>query len=295
MKMQAAKARDEDMVFQRGILQHAQHDNAELARTKKHWARYPLGLGRCVPDIPGWRQVHAERARKMMSTKGQGERWFEFRDLVQSSHIIPNFSRLGFQIVRTPPKIHAKLLTKLMAGLPHAKNEVMNPTLKTILGVDAGGATPKFILQEAFNQGIMADLKPVHEQWSKTSLLPSACYGFRIYQNGSTLNMHHDMARDRIISSIVHVGHDPDSEPWPIVIEGFDGRTYEVVLEAGEMLLYESAKCMHGRPRPFRGKWYSSLFIHYRPTWWRDPDREIQLAVPPGASHRPPAEGICIQ
>jgi hypothetical protein len=45
-------------IRQPGIHQHAQHENAELTRTKNHWAKYPLGLGRCVPDTPGWRQVH---------------------------------------------------------------------------------------------------------------------------------------------------------------------------------------------------------------------------------------------
>ena len=25
---------------------------------------------------------------------------------------------------------------------------------------------------------------------------------------------------------------------------------------------------MHGRPRPFDGEWYSSLFVHYRPREW---------------------------
>ena len=38
-----------------------------------------------------------------------------------------------------------------------------------------------------------------------------------------------------------------------------------VNLEPGDMLFYESAKCMHGRPRPFKGKYYSSIFIHYLP------------------------------
>ena len=36
-------------------------------------------------------------------------------------------------------------------------------------------------------------------------------------------------------------------------------------LKPGQLLLYESAKCTHGRPRTFRGHWYTSLFIHYRP------------------------------
>jgi hypothetical protein len=32
------------------------------------------------------------------------------------------------------------------------------------------------------------------------------------------------------------------------------------------MLLYESAKCLHGRPQPFEGDGYSNIFLHFQPT-----------------------------
>ena len=77
--------------------------------------------------------------------------------------------------------------------------------------------------------------------------------------------MHVDISRSHVISCILHIDHDPESEPWPIAIEDFQGNTNEVVLESGDMLFYESSKCLHGRPRRFNGKWYSSVFIHYYP------------------------------
>ena len=46
-------------------------------------------------------------------------------------------------------------------------------------------------------------------------------------------------------------------------------------MEPGEALLYESARCMHGRPIPLQGKEYSNIFVHYRPVgkpkWFSDP------------------------
>lgn len=42
--------------------------------------------------------------------------------------------------------------------------------------------------------------------------------------------------------------------------------THEVTLTSGDILFYESSKCFHGRPRPFNGTWYSSVFVHYYPT-----------------------------
>jgi hypothetical protein len=32
-----------------------------------------------------------------------------------------------------------------------------------------------------------------------------------------------------------------------------------------QMLFYESAKCLHGRMKAFRGDYYGSIFLHYRP------------------------------
>ena len=31
------------------------------------------------------------------------------------------------------------------------------------------------------------------------------------------------------------------------------------------MLFYESAACIHGRRRKFKGKYYGSIFLHYQP------------------------------
>lgn len=86
-----------------------------------------------------------------------------------------------------------------------------------------------------------------------------------------------------MISCILHVDHSPDSEPWPIFIEDFQGNTNQVVLESGDMLFYESSKCHHGRPTKFNGSWYTSVFVHYIPTEY---DREgamleTQYAIPP--------------
>jgi len=87
------------------------------------------------------------------------------------------------------------------------------------------------------------------------------------------------------------VGHDahPDSEPWPLVLEDFKGNTNEIYLEKGDMLFYESSKCFHGRPKRFRGEWYSSLFVHYYPEGWEgeEVNLESHFRIPPGWERGP--------
>ena len=97
--------------------------------------------------------------------------------------------------------------------------------------------------------------------------------------------MHVDHIRTHIISCVYHIGSSDNAEPWPLVIEDFDGTTNLVTLTPGDMLLYESAKNLHGRPIPFRGSWYTSLFIHFRPKdpQWIEDDYELNVrsAIPP--------------
>ena len=160
----------------------------------------------------------------------------------------------------------------------------------------------------------------MHEEWSGIELVGATAYGLRLYQNNSRLLMHVDKSSTHVISCILHIDHSEDSEPWPIVIEDFQGNTNEVILENGDMLFYEvrvisnwsffkftliavlwltalnpsfinqSSKCFHGRPKPFKGSWYSSIFVHYYPKFdWVGPDRnkETHYAIPKHWGERP--------
>ena len=55
-------------------------------------------------------------------------------------------------------------------------------------------------------------------------------------------------------------------EPWTVEIYDFAGRLHEIEMQPGDIVYYESAKCLHGRMRPLRGARYSNIFVHYRPT-----------------------------
>mmetsp|Transcript_13800 Transcript_13800/g.29373 ORF Transcript_13800/g.29373 Transcript_13800/m.29373 type:complete len:172 (+) Transcript_13800:610-1125(+) len=107
--------------------------------------------------------------------------------------------------------------------------------------------------------------------------------------------MHVDKSGTHIVSAILHVDHDPKSKPWPIIIEDYYGNINEVILEKGDVLLYESSKCFHGRPRRFEGEWYTSLFIHYYPSDWKRTydNLEVHYRIPPEWSDvLPPKPGL---
>lgn len=50
------------------------------------------------------------------------------------------------------------------------------------------------------------------------------------------------------------------------------------------MLFYETAACLHGRMTPFKGKYFGSLFLHYKPAdknVWDFTSDDVINNVPP--------------
>lgn len=68
-----------------------------------------------------------------------------------------------------------------------------------------------------------------------------------------------------VASAILNVAQDVD-EDWPTEIYDHDGQAHNITLHPGEMLLFESASCIHGHPFPLKGRYYASIFIHFEPT-----------------------------
>lgn len=112
---------------------------------------------------------------------------------------------------------------------------VENPNLK------GGGLVLKNMLWDAAHEGIQTWFGPDAE----VSLAPASLYGIRVYGEGSVLAPHVDRL-PLVSSAIINVAQDVD-EPWPLEIFGHDGKAYNVTLDVGEMLLYESHSVIHGK------------------------------------------------
>jgi hypothetical protein len=62
------------------------------------------------------------------------------------------------------------------------------------------------------------------------------------------------------------------------------GNLHTVNLEEGQTLFYESSKCLHGRMKTFKGRYYGSIFLHYQPVdkdIWNYSIDDVIAAVPP--------------
>eukprot|EP01036_Dinobryon_divergens_P032554 gene32554-42170_t len=115
-----------------------------------------------------------------------------------------------------------------------------------------------------FKDKLSADLKGILEEWYGGSLVLTSIYGIRKYNNGSVLRMHVDTVNTHVVSAIINVDQEVDKD-WPLLILDHEDNEHNVVMQAGDMVLYESAKLLHGRPDPFVGSHYDNIFIHYKP------------------------------
>ena len=172
----------------------------------------------------------------------------------------PSFTETGFAKMKTPSAVHRALRAAYDARVDRHFTETADE-----LHMPTG--TPDFIDIEDIKGHFHFALQSMHEEWSGQELQPTAVYGLRVYRNGQTLLPHIDTLETHVISSIVHIAHDTNT-PWPLWITDLQGNEHEIVLEEGEMLLYESARCPHARLVPLDGTAYCSLFVHYRPVGW---------------------------
>lgn len=72
----------------------------------------------------------------------------------------------------------------------------------------------------------------------------SSLYGIRIYTSESILATHVD--RDPLISSAIINVDQSVTEPWPLEVYGHDGNAYNITMEPGDLVLYESHSILHG-------------------------------------------------
>jgi len=198
---------------------------------------------------------------------------------------VPKFTKVGFEKAQIPTEIYSAILTeyerlKSSPSQEHCSQGVINceeivsdeemeeSSLKEIQ------KTYMMLLSDKTLDLLEGGLKPLAEAWADVELIHTSTYGIRRYTNGSWLTSHVDRFNTHVISAILNIGQQVE-EAWPLYIKDNDGRSHEVFLAPGQMVWYESARAVHGRPRPFVGEYYDNLFIHFKPvgSWYSQPFR----------------------
>ena len=161
-----------------------------------------------------------------------------------------NFTELGFKKVKAPREVFQHI------------QEFYNNNfhLKELEGNEIGETTnnhwisPTYMVNmensnlrggEELRKQIWSSVEDEISEWVNLELKTSALYGIRVYTNGAILSPHIDDL-PRICSAIINVAQDVD-EDWPLEVIGHNGKAYNVTMEPGDMILYESHSLIHGR------------------------------------------------
>jgi prolyl 4-hydroxylase len=195
---------------------------------------------------------------KWFRNKGQGPMFIK-----ESQEYIPNYTQIGFKKEKLDDRLFEKIKKFYLSNLGKSEPEYVAGHVVQIKKTgDLGSHVIE--LSKQLKQETHDSLKPVLESWSKAELIPTFVYGIRIYEKGAVLSSHRDRLKTHIISAIINVDQEVDEE-WPLVIEDNYYRKHQVFLKPGEMVFYESARLIHGRPIPLKGKHFANIFCHFMP------------------------------
>mmetsp|Transcript_19014 Transcript_19014/g.39797 ORF Transcript_19014/g.39797 Transcript_19014/m.39797 type:complete len:506 (-) Transcript_19014:250-1767(-) len=183
-----------------------------------------------------------------------------------------NYTSLGFQKIRAPEDVWRQVKAFWEANKDESNWQVENWPKGNTYTNHWKAPTYVVSVEDTRLRGAGSRLKKsvwdaartTIQEWTGEELTECSMYGIRVYTEGSILATHVDRM-PLVSSAILNVDQDVD-EPWPIEVYGHDGLAYNVTMEPGDMVLYESHSVLHGRPFPLKGRYYANVFIHFEPT-----------------------------
>lgn len=148
---------------------------------------------------PSWNPHESEQFKYAMSLRdrelqlipGTDERWENYVQYTQS-RLVPRFTEVGFKVIKIPDNIFAMLKEAVDEGIANWDNLRLEKQIDAVY-------TPlpsKFVDMLEVNAAVHEALLSLHEEWvGGMKLKKTSAYGVRLYQNGSSLIMHHDKVR----------------------------------------------------------------------------------------------------
>eukprot|EP00928_Gymnodinium_smaydae_P024858 TRINITY_DN1999_c0_g1_i1.p1 TRINITY_DN1999_c0_g1~~TRINITY_DN1999_c0_g1_i1.p1 ORF type:complete len:424 (+),score=34.83 TRINITY_DN1999_c0_g1_i1:80-1351(+) len=175
----------------------------------------------------------------------------------------------GFLIVKFTPRMEEVRQWWLEYSAKHGLGR--RETLRG--GFDNSKAVEQYLMSldnhTKMRSVLSQEVQQVLEWWTGLPMEHTMTYGVRTYRRGNVLIDHVDRKDTHIASAVLQFSQSVDvNAGWPLEVLLPNGRVGEVYLQPGEMVLYEGAWLMHGRPQVFRGENFSNVFSHFRPRDW---------------------------
>ena len=117
-------------------------------------------------ESESYKSHQAAREIEIMQLPGSDERWENWMQFTQGQ-LVPKFTPKGFDVVATPPAVHAKLLDAVNKAIENWDDIPYEHSVKGIYQREGQGEEmgPKFVNIGNLAWEVIQDLKEYHEQW----------------------------------------------------------------------------------------------------------------------------------
>ncbi len=168
---------------------------------------------------------------------------------------ITRATKKGFQVLDVPPVVYSILVDFYDRAQFQEENypgkEAYSKQVSFLQDINQHQDKVNFI------KSTMLDL---HQEWCQRDLNPAVVYGVRSYSNNTIFNAHFDRQDTHHVASSITLGKDA---PWNLNIQDHDNQWWGVDVEPGQMIMFESGCCMHGRLDNYQGTYFDNIYTHF--------------------------------
>ena len=189
--------------------------------------------------------------------------------ILLKNNYFPIFHKVGFEKIN----VNLDVVKNINQWMNNNNSRFIKESINLDSEIEKGMITKKLEFNNApenLKNDLITEFHKILTQWInyKSELVHTSTYGIREYNKGSVLLNHYDRSETHTISAIIHL--DDKGEQWPLHIEDHNYKTHEITMKFGDIVLYESTTCYHGRPVEFKGDYHRNMYIHFKPLNWVD-------------------------
>ena len=216
--------------------------------------------GRPNPDSEHW-GLPVEAGFKVIITQWFRERGQGAMFRKTSSEYLAALTKRGFLKARAPELLQRKLLSHYRTHQKQARTEQPGAF---VAGRNDAQHPPSEVIElpETLRRDATLSLQPMIEAWIGDFAVPVSVSDVHRYLDGTRVKLHRDQDERHRASVLMNISQKL-KRPWRLLIEDHAYRRHEITIAPGEVLLYEGAKLLHGRPEPCRGDHFADLIAHY--------------------------------
>eukprot|EP00928_Gymnodinium_smaydae_P078353 TRINITY_DN6222_c1_g2_i1.p1 TRINITY_DN6222_c1_g2~~TRINITY_DN6222_c1_g2_i1.p1 ORF type:complete len:744 (-),score=142.00 TRINITY_DN6222_c1_g2_i1:141-2372(-) len=193
---------------------------------------------------------------------------------------VPRFTALGWKRVSVPRYLHEPVAQWYESQRYRMVAEDW-PSLDDV-GCNNNYDNDDFLIPHDEAAPVMALGNWIREQlqqWTGMEVDPTwkTYYGARLQHRGSTCALHVDATETHVMSATYNIAQKGLKGAWPLAFVEPGGHVEQAVQQPGDVVFYEGASGMHGRPRPLDGEEFVSIYFHWRPKDWK---ARLQKSLP---------------